>query len=728
VSRLHLVILWHMHQPQYRDPATGTYVLPWTRLHALKDYWGMVRVLEEFPQVHATFNVVPSLAAQLEEYASGTFDDPWFTLAFTPADKLTADDKALLLLRSFQANRDHLIRRWPRYEELCERAQQDDAASVARSFSLRDWRDLQLLSQLAWMDEEYLERDLDVSRLSVKGAEFDEQDKELLRAKEFELLARVLPEYRRAEETGQIEISTTPFYHPILPLLCDTNVARVANSGTPLPQPPFRHPEDAREQLARARVYHERLFGRAPAGLWPSEGSVSDEALALAAGMGFRWFASDEGVLGRTLDIGFGRDAEGVPSNADRLYAPLRLRLGNDEITGFFRDHYLSDLVGFVYSRMDAAAAAEDLYRRLRAIADRVGGTPTVSLILDGENAWEYFPGNGREFLRQFYRRIQDDPEIAPLTASEALAAAGATRAIEHIFPASWINANFDVWIGDREDVTAWELLGRARDFYSRASEQRARGLDGAPSETQTAAALEALLAAEGSDWCWWFGPQHSSANDDEFDAFFRKLLSEVYRSLGADAPDDLAEPIKQKPKRVDILPPSVYLDVRVDGRETNYFEWLGAGLYSSEWKESAMHGRTQMINQIHYGFGSEHFFVRVDMANGSLAQLRDAEFRLTFRAMEELRIVVHVAKGKLASYSAEAKDFCLLRPGELLSVAVDRILEVSVAHKLLPVQGRNSFSLVVALWEGGLPVDVAPSDGWLEIPLGAEHFAWPIE
>jgi hypothetical protein len=434
-------------------------------------------------------------------------------------------------------------------------------------------------------------------------------------------------------------------------------------------------------------------------------------------------------VLGRTFNIGFGRDSAGVPANAERLYAPLRVRIGGREITGFFRDHYLSDLVGFVYSRMDSVAAADDLYRRLRAIGERVqSGRPlTVSLILDGENAWEYYPGNGREFLRQFYRRVSSDPDIHPLTVSEALAAAGEITEVDKIFPGSWINANFDIWIGNKEDITAWELLRDTRDFYQRALEKRTRGDVSAPSKEALAAAFEALLAAEGSDWCWWFGPQHSSANDEEFDAFFRKLLSEVYRSLGAEAPDDLAEPIKQKPKRVDILPPSVYLDVRVDGRETNYFEWLGAGLYSSEWKESAMHGRTQLINQIHYGFDTEHFFLRVDMANGSLAQLREAEFRLTFRAPEELRIVVHIVKGKLAAYSAEAKDFCLLRQGELLSVAVDRILEVSVSRKLLPVQGRNSFSLVVALWEGGLPVDVAPSDGWLEIPLGAEHFAWPV-
>src|SRR5437879_3675643 len=274
------------------------------------------------------------------------------------------------------------------------------------------------------MDEEYLAKDADVSRLSKKGSDYTEKDKQSLRAKQLELLARVLPEYRRARDSGQIEISTTPFYHPILPLLCDTDIARQANPETPLPSPAFRHPEDAREQLVRARAYHERLFGAPPAGLWPSEGSVSNEALSIAADLGFRWFASDEGVLGRTLNIGFGRDAEGVPSNAERLYAPLRVNLGEREIAGIFRDHYLSDLVGFVYSRMDAGSAAEDLYRRIRTVAERVHsrGPLTLPLILDGENAWEYYAGNGREFLRQFYGRISRDADIRALTAREASA------------------------------------------------------------------------------------------------------------------------------------------------------------------------------------------------------------------------------------------------------------------------------------------------------------------
>ena len=730
MNRIHLMVLWHMHQPQYRDPSTGSYILPWTRLHALKDYWGMVRVIEEFPKMRATINVVPSLGAQLEEYASGKFNEPWFNMVMKPADKLTPAEKSEILVRAFQVNRENVMRRWPRYTELHDWSQRSAPDVVARTLGQRDWRDLQVLSQLCWMDEEYLTSDADVSRLSSKGSDFSEADKLLLRDKQMELLARVLPEYRKAQESGQIEISTTPFYHPILPLICDSDAGRVSNPWSPPLQPAFRHPEDAREQLERARKYHERVFGQPPVGLWPSEGSVSDEALRIAAELGFKWFATDEGVLGRTLNIGFGRDASGLPSNADRMYAPLRVRLGYREITGFFRDHYLSDLVGFVYSRMDSVGAADDLYRRLRGIGERVhtGQPLTVSLILDGENAWEYYPGNGREFLRQFYWRVSSDPDIVPMTAYEALTSAGSVQEVNAVVPGSWINANFDVWIGHKEDIAAWELLRNTRDFYQRAAEKRARGDADAPTETQLAAAFEALLAAEGSDWCWWFGPEHSSANDAEFDAFFRKLLSEVYRQLGTVAPDALAAPIKFQPERAEVVQPTGYLKVVPDGRETSYFEWLGAGFYSPEKQDTSMHGRIRLLDQLRYGFSEERFFVRVDVFEGVFARLKDAEFRLTFRCEEELRVVVRMEDGKVSGYLVESKDFCLLGPDEMVQVAVGRILEVSIARKLLRVKGRNSFALVVALWEGGLPVDLLPKESWLEVLLGLENYAWPLD
>jgi alpha-amylase/alpha-mannosidase (GH57 family) len=580
------------------------------------------------------------------------------------------------------------------------------------------------------MEETWFEKDSVVSRLASKGKEFTEKDKTALKAKQLELLGLVLPEYRAVAQTGQIELSTTPFYHPILPLICDSDIARVANPGTPLPRRAYRHPEDAREQLRRAREYHERVFGEKPAGLWPSEGSVSDQALTIAAEEGFQWFGTDEGVLGRTLNAGFFRDAKGVPANADRLYKPLRVQLAGNPITGLFRDHHLSDLIGFVYSRMNGKDAAADLHGRLRELGERVQTSQplTVCLFLDGENAWEYYPGNGREFLREFYGRIQGDQDFRALTATEAIASAGVIPTNAGIFPASWINANFDVWIGHSEDVAAWELLWDAREAYGRAVDAGKQGRDGAPTETALKEAQESLLAAEGSDWCWWYGPEHSTANDAEFDALYRKHLTAVYLALGQVAPQELAKPIKRQPEHALQLAPTGFLKIAVDGRDTSYFEWLGAGLYSPERRGGAMHGRTFYLHELRYGFEEERFCVRVDPFLDLLGELEDCEFRITIGAAEEINIVVKLIRGHLQEFAVEKGRLCLLNPKSVAEAAFDRILEVSIHRSEISLQGQTKLKLGVALWHGGLPVDVLPAEGFLEVQLGEDHSAWPTE
>jgi len=727
LSRVHLVILWHMHQPQYREPGTGRYLLPWTRLHALKDYWGMVKILGEFPGVHATYNFVPSLGAQIEEYASGEFHEPWFELVFAPAESLQPEQRREILNRAFQVN-EQFLWRWPRFLELHSQVRLGGAEACVAQFAEQDWRDLQMLSQIAWMDEEYLAKDPVVSALSMKGKGYTEQDKAALREKQIELLGAVLPEYRLAAERGQIEISTTPFYHPILPLVCDTDIAGVANASTPLPRPPFRYPEDAREQLIRARQYHERVFGKVPAGLWPSEGSVSDQTLEIASEMGFQWFATDEGVLGRTRNIGFWRDATGFPQNAQDLYTPWQFARQGRAMSGFFRDHYLSDLVGFVYSRMAPDAAALDLHGRIRAIGDKMpsGQTATVNVILDGENAWEYYAGNGREFLRKFYKRIEEDPEIRALTASEAIALAPSQPKLEGIFPASWINANFDVWIGHSEDVRAWDLLRDARESYGRAADRSQT--DGPISKEQLARAYESVLAAEGSDWCWWYGPEHASANDLEFDELYRKHLSEIYAAIGQEAPPTLQQPIKRAPDRSRREAPLSYLDVKVDGRESHYFEWLGAGLYSRDPRSGAMHGRANVLGDVMYGFGPQHFYLRLDLLPLEIARIPDFQIRATVWDSREMRITINVENRKLTGFIVEQSGLCLLHPESLVSAALGTILEVSIAREMFDLKDRKALLLSVALWEGGLPVDSLPQEGMLEATLGEESYAWPSE
>ncbi len=727
MSRVNVAILWHMHQPQYRDPSTGRYLLPWTRLHALKDYWGMVKMLEEFPAVHVTFNMVPSLVEQIEEYASGRFNEPWFDTVFCRADALSHEQKLSLLDSGFHVN-EIFLQRWPRFGELAEQARASGADSCVVHWNPGDWRDLQFLSQLAWMDEEYLTKDAAVTQLSAKGKGFTEDDKAVLMEKQHELLADVLPEYRRAAKRGQIEISTTPYYHPILPLLCDTEIARVSNPHTPLPHPAFRYPEDARAQLARARAFHKTVFGSAPAGLWPSEGSVSDQALDLAMEMGFKWFATDEGVLGRTRNVGFWRDAGGFPENAQDLYSPWRYTRNGASLTGFFRDHYLSDLVGFVYSRMGAEPAAADLHGRIRAIGDRTSGgrTATVSLILDGENAWEYYPQNGREFLRRLYQRLQDDPDVRVLTMSEAAQATADPPRLSGIFPASWINANFDVWIGDEEDVRAWDLLRDARDTYARVVGPSGQA-DSVPANSSRAKrAYESILAAEGSDWCWWYGPEHASANDGDFDRIYRSHLTEIYNALGEQPPDALAHPIKRAIIRGQQVPAAAFLGVVVDGRESNYFEWLGAGLYSTERRGASMHGGQNVLGDLRYGFGSANFFIRLDPLADSLRDIAQFQVRLTVWDSRETRITLSVQEGKLGDCVVEQAGLCLLHPEGLVTAACGKILEIALARSLFDVRGRQDLLLSVALWIGGLPIDILPIEGMLHVPLGEENFAWP--
>ena len=730
MQRIHLVVLWHMHQPQYRDPETGCYVLPWTRLHATKDYYGMVKLMEEVPGFHATFNMVPALCMQLEEYASGNFKEPWFHLAFKHADQLTREDKSEILARAFQVNHERLLTRWPRFLELFEWSRAAGGAQALITFRARDWRDLQVLSQLAWMDEYWLASDAVVNLLANRGKDYTEKDKADLQGKELELMRLVLPAYREAAARGQIEISTTPYYHPIMPLLCDSDVARVANPGTPLPKRAFRRPEDAREQLRRAKEYHERMFGVKPVGLWPSEGSVSDQALAIAAEEGFQWFGTDEGVLGRTLNVGFFREASGIAANADRLYQPWRLQMAGTGITGLFRDHHISDLIGFVYSRMDSKAAAADLHGKLRHIGESVHSDKplTVCIFLDGENAWEYYPGNGREFLREFYKRIAGDGDFRAMTASEAIAAADGISTTSTIFPASWINANFDVWIGHQEDVSAWDLLWDAREAYAKAEAALEKGRPGAPTKAGLAEAQESLLVAEGSDWCWWYGPEHSTANDAEFDALYRKHLTGVYLALGQVAPEELAKPIKRVMERAYQLAPSAYLNVKVDGVDSSYFEWLGAGVYSPERRGGSMHGRVFYLKELRYGFEKERFVLRVECFPDSLGELNDPEFRIVLGGKEEVTVVVNLDRGRVKEYAVEKSRVCLLNPEELVEVGFRRTLEVAVQREALALDGQTKFTVGLALWHGGLPIDVLPAEGFFDVLLGEENAAWTVE
>jgi alpha-amylase/alpha-mannosidase (GH57 family) len=703
MPKINICFLWHMHQPFYKDLVTGVYSLPWTRLHALKDYYGMVKILEDFPQIHQTFNLVPSLVVQIEQYAAGQASDPFLELALKRTEQLEPADKEFILRYFFQANEKRQIGRYPRYAQLfrvLEQCQQVPQRAVSR-FDTQMLRDLQVLSQLVWMDEEYLEKDPEISDLVRKGRNYTHGDQALVGRKQLQAFGNVMPVYQDLAARGQIEISTSAFYHPILPLVCDSNIGAVSHPYIPLPAQ-FSYPGDAEEQLMRARTYCRSKFGNAPAGLWPSEGSVSDQTLEMASRLGFRWTASDDGVLAKTLN---------VPVSPANTYQPYLWRQGEQQIHIVFRDHQLSDLIGFVYSRMDAREAAGHFLAEIRNNCRPIlkqGRDAVVPIILDGENAWEYYFENGRAFLRELYARITSDPEMAALTMSEAIEAVPA-RELRSIFPGSWIDANFDIWIGAEEDNCAWEHLLAARKTYDEV-------LQSPRSESISAdakrLAWEEILIAEGSDWCWWYGPEHSSANKAEFDQLYRNHLANVYRFLSEEVPPGLNESILKRPETGFAEPPSGLIQPEIDGLVSSHLEWSDAGRYRIDHRSGAMHSRRSLIQELQYGSDGQHIYLRVDLTEPLPPS--PLEFRLHLRNPAGEQFHVHLfgtSSGVL--------------PESAVLAALANIYEIRVSMSALHLRRGDPLFLEISIFREGLPVACLPPSGELEVQCSSVTAAY---
>ena len=701
----YVAILWHMHQPYYEDLATGEHVLPWARMHALKDYYGMAALTREFPDLKLTFNLVPSLLVQLEAFAENRARDWHLELGLKPAADLTDSERTTILAEFFHAPRGRMIERYPRYAELLQKRE------ARGGFSEQDFLDLQVWHKLAWVDPFYLDSDQRARALVAKQRGYTEEDKGALRAVELEILGRVIPEYRDAAARGQVELSTSPFYHPILPLLCDTDVYLRTHPSASVPRPPFRHPEDALEQLVRARECHARLFGHEPAGLWPSEGSVSDEAAALAAQAGFAWIATDEAILGRTIGREFRRDGHGRLEQPDALYRPYQLQLGSSHISCVFRDHALSDLIGFVYAGWEAEAAASDFVNRLidagrRFSAASGGEEAVIPIILDGENAWEHFEEGGRPFLRALYAKLSRHPELRPVTLAEAVRRP--QRTLSSIFPGSWIDGNFFIWIGHGDDLRGWRQLREAKEVY-------ARGAAAAPPE-QREQAFKELLIAEGSDWFWWYGDDHSSDHDLEFDELFRRHLRNVYQMIGQPVPEELfATNISTSHVPASMVTPVGLMHPTLDGKATSYFEWLPAGVVETDVPSGSMTGaerRDPMVRTLLFGFDLEHLYLRLDLGPEHSGKLPEGlTYAVTFTAPANRRLVLDPSRrAPNAELQSRQPDGTWAHLGQATPrIAAAEIIEAAVTFADLGVKPRNQLAFFVSIHRNGAELERHP-------------------
>ena len=544
-KKLSVSFLWHMHQPCYKDTLTGRYLMPWVRLHAVKDYFPMAALLEKFDNVKATFNLVPSLIEQINDYVHYGAADTFLDLTLKKTRFLTAEDKLDILENFFRVNFKRFIEPSSRYFGLLIKkgVQNTSGRSLKKKvndFSTQDFLDLQVLFNLAWFHSISIDEDVNLKDLVERGGSYAEEDKEYIIMKQREAMSGIIPLYKKLQDAGRIEISTTPFYHPITPLLCDTSIARVSSPGIELPKKRFSHPEDAEWHITEAIKYHEEQFGLKPCGMWPSEGSVSDDVLEIMASKGIKWVATDEDILFNSLAMAEKKHKIAAAIDRRIIYQPYKFKKNSNALSVIFRDKNISDIISFNYNEWDQAAAADDLLAHFKRIAQslrRDTDRPIALVAMDGENAWEYFENNGRGFFESLYSRLDNDEELEAATISGHLQMEPPQKTLNRIFPASWINHNFKIWIGDQQDNVSWNYLSMVRKDLATFTKEIRKG---SSSDEGLRKAWKELYIAEGSDWNWWYaGKAHRSA-DNPFDKLYRAHLKNIYKFLKKPIPDFL--------------------------------------------------------------------------------------------------------------------------------------------------------------------------------------------
>lgn len=637
---IHLAFVWHQHQPFYKLTGSPLYFLPWTRLHAVKDYFDIPALAAAYPSIRQTFNLTPSLLIQLEDYVKHSAADRALILTLKPAGELTDEERRCILDHFFMANDRQMIEPHDRYRELA--AKPKDIAQ----WTEQDYRDLQVWFNLAWLGFHSQEDDA-ARALLLQGRDYSEEDKKLVIDIHYEVMGRVIPQYGELQRSGQVELIVSPLYHPILPLLSDLSVG-----GADAPS--FCFPEDAERQIVDGIDVFRRMFGHRPNGMWPSEGAVSVEALTLMAKAGIRWTATDEAIY-RHSDKSAGSVTR--PHVVETEFGPICV---------LFRDRHLSDAIGFRYAHLSTQEAVQDFIDRVESLRQEIvnrGESPSdhlISVILDGENCWETYPDNGRPFLLSLYEALSTHDGIRTQTVSNFLDTQDVSRLprITRLHAGSWINHSFDTWFGGHDEKKkAWNFLARARHM-----------LKTLPSVTPEV--WDELYMAEGSDWFWWYGDDHAALHKHEFDDLFRHHVKRLYELTGHPYPEELDQPIMAETSdRRKILRPERAITPTIDGIVSPLSEWTGAGCYRPDQGQSTMHMANPWIERLFYGRNHDRIYIRVDFTADQRERIMNNE-TLTMKVLVPHPIGLEISNQGLQS-SGDDSIVCAYRD----------VLEVSFEH-----------------------------------------------
>jgi len=708
-----VVFLWHMHQPYYVDPTTKTATMPWVRLHSVKGYLDMISVIEEFPGIRVNFNLTPVLMLQLKELIEGKISDLWLDWSRKPAADLDEREKFAILENFFKIHWDNLVKPFPRYWELLNKRgltfYRDEVRRGLRYFSTQEFLDLQTWYNLAWCGYTAERIFPELAELKRKGRGFTEEEKQRVLDIHLEIMRLVIVKYRQAEERGQAELTTTPFFHPILPLVYDSALAERSLPGRKFPKH-FHWPQDAAAHLTLAVEQHAAMFGKPPRGLWPSEGSIAPELIPLMQQCGIQYFCSDEENLFNSLK----RDPANTGVTIDHLELFQGWHVSHDgaSVNAIFREKPLSDFIGFMAAKNNPGEAANHLLHHLRQIAKAVPeDTGVVPLILDGENAWETFADGGEGFLKALYSGIQADTKLHSCTIEDYFRHHPPKKQIRTLHTGSWIASNFDIWIGEDEENRAWDLLGETREFLQDRIDAQVL------TPEQHYSALREIYAAEGSDWFWWYGPDFTTDNDALFDELFRRHLKNVYTICGQLPPAVLDQPISLTRAVPLYDSPQRPIAPEISGRRDTFYEWMGAGMYLAGSEQGAMYRSERFVNRISFGSDERTFFLRFELHKADHLALE-----LNFQAPE----AVTIKTGSLHQHGNH--EFQITRAGgetsQRSSLAVGEIIEMAVPFSDLGMTLASPVSFQVKVFHDGIERERYPESVPFQFRLPGEEYA----
>ena len=573
---LNLCFFWHMHQPDYRG-SDGVMQMPWVFLHAIKDYYEMPWLLSQHSGLKATFNLSASLIEQLQLYREPLKYDYFLSLWAQHPSLLSDSQKQWLIKICTSTQYETLVRPIERYAALYYQT----------SFTDHELIDLEVVFLLAWCGNYLRTHNLYIKAFLAKKKKYTQEDKTALLETLSSFVQEILPFYKELQEKGVVSVSTTPYFHPILPLLVDMQNTQRANAATPLPNGARSLYEDAQEHVKRSIALYEKTFGCKPNGFWPAEGAVDEKSVAIYKEHAIKWIATDEAILYKSLN-------NHTPSLRYKPYL-------YDGLTIAFRDHHLSDLIGFEYRHISGADASNDFINELKHI-EMNENNPTVFVIVDGENAWEFYPNNGLDFFNSLYASLSSLSWCSTLTLDE-VSSLKEVGVLEHLAAGSWIHGTFDTWVGHSEKNRAWELIFQVRSDVE--------NYKGEMSEELKEEILHHILASECSDWFWWYGEDHRTDFAAEFDLLFREHLIQIYRLLNLDIPSNLFDPIisMDSPKSFWTKPQNM-ISPKLGENGDSFFSWVGCGTVDERLMFSTMDKVRGVVEVLYYGFDDASLYV----------------------------------------------------------------------------------------------------------------------